>query len=199
MMRKLFTFLIIIGIFILSTSYAQKSEVDNAQEYFNNADLLKYNTDENNEINPKEQFEIQLKEFHDFSQKFFSIWNVHIETTTLLLEKFNNEDTTLDDKIIYSRMLREKYERFNDDLRQITPPPEASKAYQCALDAISKRILFFKEFEKGTNVYTLIEIENEAYFYEALFWEEMDKVYSHFDEISDQLGISSDNEFYFTI
>lgn len=198
-MRKLLTILIIIGIFILSIGCAQKSKVNNPQEYFNKADLLRYNTDENSEINTVEQFEIQLKEFYDFSQKFFSIWNDHLEATTLLLEKFNNENTTLDDKIIFSQMLREKYEKFSDDLKLITPPPEASKAYQYALNAISKRILFLEEFEKGTSVYILIEIENEAYFYEALFWKEIDKIYNYFDEISDQLGISSDNEFFFTI
>jgi len=114
MMRKLFSILIIIGIFILSIGCAQKSEDNNPQEYFSKANLLIYNTNENNETNPKEQFEIQLKEFYDFRQKFFSIWNDHIEATTLLLEKFNNENITLDDKIIYSRMLREKYEKFSD-------------------------------------------------------------------------------------
>ena len=199
MIKKLFIVLIITGISILTMGCAQKSEDNAPGEYFSEADLLMYNTDKNNVTSPKEQFEIQLKEFYDFSKKFFSTWNDHIEDTAVLLEKFNNDNITLDAKIIYSRMLREKYERFGDEIKQITPPPEASKAYEYALNAISKRILFFKEFEKGTSIYSLIEIENKAYFYESLFWEEMDKIYNHFDEISDQLGISRDNEFYFTI
>lgn len=187
------------GVFILSISCAKKDADNNSQDYFSKADLLKYGLNEKSEMNPREQFEIQLKEFHDFSREFFSVWDNHIEATTPLLKKFNNKDTILDDKIMYSGMLREKYEKFSDDIKQITPPPEAAKAYQYALNAISKRILFFKEFEKGTSIYQLTEIENEAYLYETLFWEEIDNIYNHFDEISDQLGISGDSEFFSTI
>ncbi len=197
-MRKLFIILIM-GVFILSISCAKKDADNNSQDYFSKADLLKYGLNEKSEMNPREQFEIQLKEFHDFSREFFSVWDNHIEATTPLLKKFNNKDTILDDKIMYSGMLREKYEKFSDDIKQITPPPEAAKAYQYALNAISKRILFFKEFEKGTSIYQLTEIENEAYLYETLFWEEIDNIYNHFDEISDQLGISGDSEFFSTI
>ena len=178
--RKLLTILIIIGILILSVGCTQKIKDNNPQEYFSKVDLISYSTDKNNEINPEEQFEIQLKEFYNFSQKFFPILNDQIEDITLLLEKFNNENTALDDKIIYSRMLREKYEKFSDDLKQINPPEVASKAYQFILNAISKRILFFKEFEKGTSIDTLIEIEKEAYYYEVLFWEEIDKIYNNY-------------------
>jgi hypothetical protein len=179
-MKKLLSILIIIGILILSVGCAQKSKANNTQEYFSKVDLISYNTDENNKINQEEQFEIQLKEFYDFSQKFFQILNEHIEDITLLLEKFNNKNTNLDDKIICSRMLHEKYEKFSDDLKQINPPDEASKAYQFILNAISKRILFFEGFEKGTSIDTLIEIEKEAYYYEMLFWEEIDKIYDHY-------------------
>ena len=198
-MRKLLTILIVMGIFILSTGCTKKDENNSSLEYFNEADLIKYSSNKNNEMDAKEQFKVQLGKFSDFSKKFFSIWKDHIEKTTQLLEKFNNENITLDEKVLYSQMLLEKYEKFNDDLKQITPPPEASRAYHYALSAISKRILFFKEFEKGTNVYTLTEIENEAYLYETLFWEEIDNIYNDFDERSAQLGISNNSEFFFTI
>jgi len=184
MLRKLFIILIILGVVILSAGCVQKNDVrnskDNNQEYSSKVNLITYSTGENNEINQEEQFEVQLKEFYDFTQRFFPIWNNHIEDTAILLEKFNNKNTNLDDKIIYSEMLCEKYEKFNDNLRQIVPPPEASEAYQYILKAISKRILFFREFIKGTNMDMVIEIENEAYSYENLFWGEIDKIYDHY-------------------
>lgn len=178
-MKKIFIILFILGIIILSASCAKKT-ADNNQEYISKTDRIVFNTNSNNEINSEEQFDINLKQFYNFSQRFFSIWNDHIEATTSLLEKFNNDTTSLSDKIIYSRMLVEKYEKFNDDLKQITFPSEASKAYEYTLNAISKRILFFKEFEKETSMDTLIEIENEAYFYESLFWEEINKIYDYY-------------------
>jgi len=197
-MKKLLTILII-GIFFLSIGCTKKNENNSSLEYFNEADLIKYSSNENNEMDAREQFKIQLEEFSDFSKKFFSIWKDHIEKTTQLLEKFNNENIPLDEKVLYSRMLLEKYEKFNDDLKQIAPPPEASRAYHYALSAISKRILFFKEFEKGTNIYTLTEIENEAYLYETLFWEEIDNIYNYFDERAAQLGISNNSEFFYNL
>ena len=202
MIKKLFIVSILIGVSILTLGCSQKSEENDSGQYFSETDLIVYNTDENSDenniISPVEELEIQLKEFYDFSKKFFTIWNDHIESTTQLLEKFNDKNTTLDDKIIYSRILYEKYEKFDEDLKQIIPPIEAHTAYQYAQNAISKRILFFKEFEKGTGMYELIEIENEAYLYETLFWEEMDKIYTHFDEMIVKMGISRD-EFYLSI
>ncbi len=179
-MRKLLTILIIMGLFSLSVGCVQKSRDNNSQEYFREADFVSYSIGESNEVNQEEQFGIQLREFYDFSKKFFSVCNDHIEDMTILLEKFNNKDITLSDKIECSRKLYEKYEEFSDDLKQINPPEEASEAYRLILNAISKRILFFKEFEKGTSVDTLIEIEKEAYSYEVLFWQEIDKIYDHY-------------------
>jgi len=200
--KLLIVSIVIIGLSIFTQGCLQKSEDNDPGQYFTETDLIVYGTDENmdenNVVSPEEELEIQLKEFYDFSKKFFSIWNNHIEATTQFLEKFNDKNTTLDDKIIYSRILYEKYEKFNEDLKQITSPFEASNAYQYALNAISKRILFFKEFEKGTGMYELIEIENEAYLYETLFWEEMDKIYNYFDEMLVKMGISRD-EFYLSI
>jgi hypothetical protein len=202
MIKKLFIVSILIGLSVLILGCSQKSEEKDSGQYFSETDLATYNadenTDENDAISPETELEIQLKEFYEFSKKFFSIWNGHIESTTELLGKFNDKNTTLDDKIIYSRVLYEKYEKFDEDLKQITPPSEASNAYRYALNAISKRILFFKEFEKGTGMYELIEIENEAYLYETLFWEEMDKIYTNFDEMITKMGIYRD-EFYLSI
>lgn len=202
MIKKLLIVSILTGLFIFALGCSQKSEENDPGQYFNETDLIVYNTDENtdedNKIGPVEELEIQLREFYDFSKKFFEIWNGHIESTAQLLEKFNDKNAILDDKIIYSRILYEKYEKFDEDLKQITPPIEAHSAYQYALNAISQRKLFFEEFEKGTGMYELIEIENEAYIYETLFWEEMDKIYTHFDEMITKLGISRD-EFHLSI
>jgi len=179
-------------IFILSAGCTLQKSIDNdPKENFSKVDLVSYSKIENDKVNQEEQFEIQLRDFYNFSKKFFPILNGHVDGISQLLEKFNDQNTTFNDKIICSWMLCEKYERFSDDLKQIDPPEEALKAYQLILSAISKRILFFKEFEKGTNIDSLIEIEKEAYYYEENFWEEIDKIYDHYlGKISKENNIS---------
>ena len=193
-MRKLFIILIIIGVLIVSSGCVQyddeqKSTQIKPVEYLSSTKLIRYNISGNSEINPKKQFDSELKEFHDFTMIFFPIWNEHIESTAPILEKFNSAGTNLEDKIIYSKLLAEKYEIFRDKVIKITPPVVTSKAYQYSLNTISQRILFFNEFEKGTSISTLIEIENEAYLYEVLFWEEIDKIYNLYLEEIDKKNI----------
>ncbi|MGM0365003.1 MAG: hypothetical protein ACQEP5_00535 [Actinomycetota bacterium] len=190
MIRKLIVTLVLIGIFVLSAGCAQNN--GDSPKYLSQADLLIYSLDENDEMDQSRQFETQLKEFYEFSQEFFTVWTQYIEESEFLLEKFNNENTPRDEKLAYSQDLRKKYEKFSHDLMQITPPPEASKAYQYALDAIAKRIMFLEKFEQVTDTNTLAEIENEAYFTESLFWEEIDKIYDYFDQMAEQLGIAND-------
>jgi hypothetical protein len=185
-MKRLPAILLMATIFILSVGCTKENADIHSQEYFHRADFLGYSSDKNNKVESKDEFEDQLKNFHCFSQEFFSIWDDHVENIAALLEKFNDENTALNEKL-------------DDSLKQIMPPPEASKAYQYALDAISKRILFLKEFEKGASINELIEIENEAYIYELLFWEEMDNIYNYFDEESDKLGLLDDNESFLKI
>lgn len=67
---------------------------------------------------------------------------------------------------------------------------KASDAHSLALDALSKRILFLEEFEKEADIYTLKKIENEAYLYESLFWDKIDKIYGYFKETATHLGLS---------
>lgn len=192
MIGKFFTILTIFVIFILSLGCAAES--NNSPEYYRQPSVFMYNSGGNNEISQPREFKAQLKEFYEFSQEFFAIWFYHIEDIELLLKKFNNENIPPDEKIVYAAKLREKYERFRDDLIQISPPPEASKAYQHALDAISKRILFFEKLEQGAGIDILTEIENEAYHSESLFWKEMDKIYEYLDQRAEKLGISNNYE-----
>lgn len=133
------------------------------------------------------QFQTQLTEFYDFSHEFFAVWDYHIEDTEGLFEKFNNSQTPIEQRIIYAGMLRQKYEKFGNALMQITPPPEASQAHQYALAAISKRIEFFAGFEQGKDMSVLMEIKDDSYFYEMLFWEEIDSIYDYFDQMAEDL------------
>jgi hypothetical protein len=192
-MKKILTILVIAGILMLSVGFAGCAQKvnNNSQKYSVSADPVVFGVvDKTNEIKP-EKFEIQMKEFYEFSQEFFSIWDDHIETVTPFLDEFNNENTILEDKIDCSVMISEEYKKFNNNLKQITPPPEALKAYQYIINAVSKRILFFEEFEKGTGINTLIEIEKEAYSFERLFWNEIDNIYNHYIEEIDKKNIIS--------
>jgi hypothetical protein len=184
-MKKLFLIIVLAAILSLTVSCIQKNDIaksqNNGTQYFVKADLVNYNAIENEEeINDEEQFEVQLREFYDFTQEFFPIWDKHIKETTEIFDKFNNINTSHSDKIICSTILIEKYKKFSDDLNRINPPLEASKAYDFSLNSISKRILFFEEFKRGTSVQELIEIGKEANFYETLFWDEIDKIFEYY-------------------
>ena len=98
-MRKLFLIIVLTAIFGLSVGCMQKNDIvesqNNNTQYFVKADLVNYNTIENeDEINDEEQFEAKLREFYDFTQEFFQIWNKHIEGTTEVFDKFNNINTS---------------------------------------------------------------------------------------------------------
>jgi hypothetical protein len=197
-MKRLIVFLIIFTLSLFYLGCSKESTGIDILEYSGGLELLEYDIDKNilidQNIHTTKKFEEQLKDFYEFSQEFFFVWNEHIEDSNLLFEKFNNVDTTLKEKITYARLIREKYMIFKDELNQITPPNIASVAYHCALDSISKRILFLKKFEEGADLQTLIKIEKEAYLYETLFWEELEKIYNYFDETSYQLKIPINNE-----
>ncbi len=184
--------LIAAGILVLSSGCAQKSENSYHQKTGLSHSLV-YITDEPNEINSIMQFEAKLKDFYSFTQEFFAVWDYHIEKTDLVLEKFNNSDTGLNEKIKYSQILLEKYRIFKQDLSHIDPPSEASRAYKFALEAINQRILFFEGFQEGRPLYVLDEAEQEAYLMEKLFWEEINKIYDHLDQAAVELGINKDN------
>jgi hypothetical protein len=190
-MKKLL--IAIIGILILSTACSMEGEDRGTPGYLKHTGpVVNYNED--NELMPVRQFETRVRGFYDFSQRFFTVWDHHVEDTAPLLEKFNDEHTTPEEKIEYSRVLGEKYREFRNKLLQINPPPEASRAYGYALDSVAKRILFFEEFEKGATIDKLITLRNEAYQHEALFWEEIDRIYDHFEQLSKQLKVPKDEE-----
>ena len=177
-----FILLLLLATGCMQKSYAEKRNLNNHYQYLREASSLKYTTAENNLINSEEQFEFKLMKFYDFDKEFFTIYNRFIETTTPLLNKFNNYNTSMEDKIICSQILRENYVRFREDIKQINPPAEASNAHQYILSAISKRILFFKEFEKGVSQEKLTQLEEQSYHYENLFWDEINKIYDYYLE-----------------
>jgi hypothetical protein len=189
-MHKLTTLLIIIVLifFLIGCNYSDNE--NNLKEYFSEEDLVSYSIAESNPKTTLEDFTFELLEFYDFTKEFFLVWDDYVEDTSLLLEKFNNENTTFKEKIMYSRLLRQKYENFHYNLEQIVPPSNAEDVHRLALGALSKRILFFEEFEKETDIDILKNIEHEAYLYESLFWDELDKIYAYFEKTAVHLGIS---------
>lgn len=193
MIRRFITLLMVIGIFMVALGCQPIDTGNDFNQYRGQPDLHTYYANSKT-ISSVDQFEAQLKEYYDFSKDFFSIWYYHTEETELLLHKFNNPSISIEDKIVYSGELRKKYENFYQDIIKTSPPPEALKAYKYALNAISQRILFFEEFEKSAEINVLIEIEKESYLSEKLFWEEIDKIYSYFDQTAEQLGISTNNQ-----
>jgi hypothetical protein len=131
-------------------------------------------------------FKDELEDFQSFGEEFFPIWLEHINSTSTILEDFNNS-TVYEEKIGYSEVLEQRYLEFENNLENIEPPPIALKAYDLAVEAVSYRVLFFKMFCEDAPVNKLGEIENKAYLAEASFWEEMDNIYSYFDQEMEKL------------
>ena len=152
-----------------------------------------FNEDALKEISLKTEGEItltgfkdELEDFKSFSNEFFPIWLDHIESTSYLLDDFNN-NTILEEKIRCSLILEQRYLEFNSNLENIEPPDIALRAYNLAVESVSYRALFFEMFNENAPAKELSEIENKAYFAEASFWEEIDNVYGYFDQEMERL------------
>ena len=126
-------------------------------------------------------FKDELEDFKSFSDEFFPIWSDHIESTSSLLDDFNN-NTILEEKARYSEVLEQRYLEFKGNLENIEPPDIALKAHNLAIESVSYRALFFKMFNENASTKELSEIENKAYLAEASFWEEIDNIYGYFDQ-----------------
>jgi hypothetical protein len=131
-------------------------------------------------------FKDEMEDFKSFSDEFFPIWMDHINSTSSILDDFN-DSTILEEKIRCSEVLEQRYLEFKVNLENLEPPPIALKAYSLAVEAVSYRALFFKMFNENASVNKLSEIENKAYLTEASFWEEIDNVYSYFDQEMERL------------
>lgn len=131
-------------------------------------------------------FKDELEDFKSFSDEFFPIWLDHINSTSSILDDFNSS-TIYEEKIECSLILEQRYSEFKNNLENIEPPSIASKAYNLAVEAVSYRVLFFKMFNENASVNKLSEIENKAYLTEAGFWEEIDNIYSYFDQEMERL------------
>jgi hypothetical protein len=131
-------------------------------------------------------FKDELEDFKSFSDEFFPVWLDHINSTSSILDDFN-DSTLLEEKIECSLILEQRYLEFKNNLENIDPPPIALKAYSLAVEAVSYRALFFKMFNENASASKLGEIENKAYLTEASFWEEIDNVYGYFDQEMERL------------
>jgi|GEM_PF-1778102 len=130
----------------------------------------------------RESLAAEISEFKAFSEEFFAIWAGHIDETSGILDSFNDNNISIEEKTGYAVLLAERYKDFRTGLLTLNPPGTALKAYSKALEAISYRILFFEGYIKNIDIEELNHLENMAYILEAEFWEEMDKIYKYFEE-----------------
>jgi hypothetical protein len=129
---------------------------------------------------------IEMEEFKSFTDAFFRIWSEHIDKVSPVLDSFNRNDISLEEKTEYAYSLAESYRDFKHEIGLINPPPIAVKAYDAAVKALTYRILFFEGYTKNIHISELNDLENKAYLTEALFWEELDKIYKYFEEMIDE-------------
>ena len=107
------------------------------------------------------------------------------------LEDYNSS-TVFEEKAKKSEILKQKYIEFKFRLENIEPPPIAEGAYILAVEAVSYRILFFKEFNENAPIKELDEIEGRAYLAETDFWIEIDRIYTYFDAEIGRVGTMGD-------
>ena len=137
-------------------------------------------------------FKDELEDFKSFRGKFFPIWLDHINSTSSMLEDFNNS-SIFEEKAMYSLQLEQSYIEFKVNLETLEPPAVALKAYNLVIEAVSYRVLFFKKFNENAPAKELREIENKAYLTEASFWEEIDNVYIYFEKEMERLENEESN------
>jgi len=139
-------------------------------------------------------FKGELQDYKSFSDELFPVWLDHINRTSSILEDFNRS-TVLEEKIKKSAVLEQKYTEFKAKLENIEPPSIAKEAYSMAVESVSYRILFFKEFNENAPIKELDEIEGQAYLAETDFWVEIDKIYAYFDEEIGRVGTFKDSKY----
>jgi hypothetical protein len=173
--------IIVSGLFSWSCSASENGAVKPGEvQGFDSGKLQKLST--NPEGSPGQEMTGEIEQFRSFSQDLFSIWALHIDKTSDVLESFNQNDIPVQKKMEYAIVLEKQYQDFEEDIRILEPPAIAETAHKKAMEAVSCRVLFFKSFIRGTNINELNEIENRAYILEAQFWEEMDRIYEYFEE-----------------
>jgi len=136
----------------------------------------------------------ELEDFSSFSNEFFPIWTDNKNIISSMLDDFNNCNI-LKEKVKISMELEQKYLKFKFRLESIKPPSIALQANKLAIETVSYRMLFFKKFNENTSIDELNEIENQAYLTEISFWDEIDRIYKHFDEEIVRLGVVDDYKY----
>jgi len=107
------------------------------------------------------------------------------------IDDFNN-NRILKEKIINSMLLEQNYQEFKLSLENIKPPLTALKANRAAIESVSYNVLFFKKFNENAPIEELNLIENQAYLAEVSFWDEIDRIYEHFDKEINMQDIGHD-------
>jgi hypothetical protein len=125
------------------------------------------------------------------------MWLDSIEKTNPILNMFNSE-SIYSEKVVYANQLEEQYTILLESMKKLDPPNLGKRSHELALNSIEKRIGYFKcikenDFEKINN------IENEAYLYETMFWEEVDSIFNRLTNRATELGLGDPlNSIYLT-
>lgn len=185
---QIFAVTLILLFMTFSCSQDIDSYSDDSQSGFDKEKLIELsshpNPEEQNSHDTPGTLIREMDEFKSFTQVFFALWAAHIEKTSPVLDYFNRRDISLDEKIEHAYVLAEAYRDFKREIELIDPPEIALKIQDAAVKALTYRILFFEGYTSNATISELNELENNAYLEEALFWEELDKIYSYFEEMA---------------
>lgn len=188
--------LILVCVSVVILGCVKKDESTISESGFNQDILIEKNILIEKSLNIEKQtsfteLKVELEDFKSFSDEFFPIWLDHINMISSMLDDFNN-CTVLEEKVKNSKILGQKYLEFKFRLENVKPPSIALQANKLAIEAVSYRILFFKKFNENAPIEELNLIENQAYLAEVSFWDEIDRIYEHFNEEINRQGIGND-------
>jgi hypothetical protein len=137
-----------------------------------------------------EKFKKELSEFHDFLKDFYYVWVKYSTSSQPLIEKFNDENTTIYQKNIYAEQLGNESESFLKEFSNIKIPIIAQNAYKYEYDAISKRKIAFESF-RNYNDNEFSKNITESYTNEKEFWKEIDRIFKEIDLQAKEMGIGN--------
>jgi hypothetical protein len=185
--------LTLVCIFIFFTGCGNEDYIKYKEPGFNNDILKEISLDVEKQTTATE-LKDELGQFKSFSDELFTIWSEHISKTSSMLDDFNSS-TILEEKLICSDVLEQRYSEFKVNLESIEPPEIAKDAYGLAFEAVSHRVLFFKKYNENAPVRELNELEGKAYIAEAGFWDEIERIYKYFDDEMAGLDAEKDNKY----
>ena len=116
----------------------------------------------------------RIRKLSDFKEKYYKLSNKYSESINDLLKDFNSERSNIEEKIAYSELLADKYDKFSREFSEIEVTGFLNNAYNYELEHLFKEKLLFTSFASFVNQSELEKITRGSNLAHDKFLKELD-------------------------